>query len=404
MKSKSSIQSVEFATIIILSSVLLQKPCSSFGQTSEATRQVSEVKINVIEENRILRDYEIRNPNELRLATGENLAVAIRGDKLKVVPDTIRPPGLINLTGRKYKLPESYLARLRDGTTTFLEIILICKSNLVLDRSDLRYHGFLTFQLVNMNDDSGSSSALVNPISLTLHSGSLVTLIPDSFELDRINSLIHIECTGKKQLSDSADVKIVTPIKKGGYQYYMSIEPYLELNMTKDTIMGLGIQEAILSVMFSGSESNDSIQVSVDATLGTVKPNIQYIKFNEIAKFNIRSENLGYAEVEVVSNFETLKVSIFYKFPWLYLVLPMIGGILGASAKTYDEKPIKLKKLLVGAILGLIGAIAWYALGINLIGIEMNALLNELAAFGIGATLALLGVRKSHPNIPAPNP
>jgi hypothetical protein len=178
----------------------------------------------------------------------------------------------------------------------------------------------------------------------------------------------------------------------------MLIEPFIEMNLTKSHIQGLGIQDAPISILYVGSDKKDSIKVALDVSKGTVIPNTQYIRFNEPAEFRLRSESIGEAEITATSRYDQLKTSIIYKFPWLYLILPILGGVIGALAKTYDkdnEKPIKIGKLLIGGLLGFSGAIAWYALGINLAGVEWKAEFNELAALGIGIVVTLLGVKKS---------
>ncbi len=353
-------------------------------------------QVNVIRGNTVTKEM-VTNLQSYSLAAGANVAIIERGDKIKSLPAEVMHVGSGDISIKKYLLPETYISRLRNGTTAFLEIIMICQSKLIMDRSDSRYHGLLTFQLINTQQGAGTEEQLAEPVNLTLFSKSLDSFEPGTVSFDRTNAIVQINCAGRKQLEDSAEVNIVTPIKQGGYKYYMEVEPFLEMNLTKNSIKGLGIQDALVSVTYHGSTRNDSVKVMLDVTKGAVKPSTLFVKFNEPAEFKVRSESIGIAEIVATSKFDPLKVPIRYSFPWLYLILPLLGGAVGAFAKTYDsqdEKPIKVGKLLAGALLGLIGAIAWYVLGINLAGIEWKAEFNELAAVGIGAVITLLGIKK----------
>ncbi|NBC64468.1 MAG: hypothetical protein GVY07_02240 [Bacteroidetes bacterium] len=54
--------------------------------------------------------------------------------------------------------------------------------------------------------------------------------------------------------------------------------------------------------------------------------------------------------------------------------------------------------------IGLIGALAYFVLGINLLSIEFSSTFNEFAVFGISALIAFFGIRKlkSDDAVPAP--
>jgi len=44
--------------------------------------------------------------------------------------------------------------------------------------------------------------------------------------------------------------------------------------------------------------------------------------------------------------------------------------------------------------IGLLGALAYFVLGINLLSIEFSSTFNEFAVFGISALIAFFGIRK----------
>jgi small basic protein len=72
-----------------------------------------------------------------------------------------------------------------------------------------------------------------------------------------------------------------------------------------------------------------------------------------------------------------------------------LGGLAGTIIKPEQKsgKRFTNKKFIVGIITGVIGAVAYYFLGINLLGLNLQGPFTEIAVFGVSALFAYLGIR-----------
>jgi uncharacterized membrane protein YjjP (DUF1212 family) len=84
-----------------------------------------------------------------------------------------------------------------------------------------------------------------------------------------------------------------------------------------------------------------------------------------------------------------------FAFPWFFLLASILGGLTGSLAKYYitvKGKKSWKKPVIGGILIGFIGAIAYYSLGVNLLGISMSAGLNEIAVLALSALCAYFGI------------
>jgi hypothetical protein len=259
-----------------------------------------------------------------------------------------------------------------------------------------QFNGKLVFRLLNRNNPTHPGEDLKNPVNFEIYSQKLDVINPARIELNRTNtSSPEITCKGGKGLADSVDVRIVTDFKPEGYVFHLNIEPYLEIMSIKNKILGMGIEETNMTLMLQGTTLTDSIAVSLDASLGSVDPYEIYVYPKRGKQFSVRSAGLGETVITAhAPNIKTIEKRFIYVFPWLFILMAVIGGILGTLAKTYIGTPGKLtlKNVGLGAAFGLIGAVAWYGLGINLLSFELSPVVNEFGAMGVGALIALFGI------------
>jgi presenilin-like A22 family membrane protease len=160
---------------------------------------------------------------------------------------------------------------------------------------------------------------------------------------------------------------------------------------------GLGIQKIPVSIRFIVSNSSDSVKVNVSTTKGMIKPDPLYVSYNKPAIFYLRSEGLGDIVISAASNnLQSNSLTLKYVFPWHFLLASIGGGLLGSFTKYYmnqETKKFSMKPIIGGTLLGFLGAVVYYALGINLIGFNLTADLNEFAVLGFSALCAYFGFR-----------
>jgi len=110
----------------------------------------------------------------------------------------------------------------------------------------------------------------------------------------------------------------------------------------------------------------------------------------------LRSEGTGPISIKVNNrNFVSNTIVVVAVFPWLFLLLSLLGGFVGASAKILQRRSkFSCRPLAFGSIAGLIAAVAYWGLGIVLIGFAVEARgLNEAMVFGFGLLAGFFGLK-----------
>jgi hypothetical protein len=250
--------------------------------------------------------------------------------------------------------------------------------------------GFLLISESGNNDPPGE------PVSIEVLSNEVSSIKPESFKIDHLSiPSSRVELIAD-QVNDSASVKVITASNPNGYITYIKVEPAFAIFSDQNTLQGFGIQEIPVTARFVGSNSSDSLQVNFSSQKGTVTSNSVYVHYNRPATVYLRSEGIGNSKLSATSN--TIKIyelNFRYVFPWLFLLASILGGLLGSLAKYFlavPDKKSSVKPIIGGILIGFIGAIAYYGLGVNLLGISLSAGLNELAVLALSALCAYFGI------------
>ena len=144
------------------------------------------------------------------------------------------------------------------------------------------------------------------PVMVEVVSDYIHTITPVTREIDHLSiPLTEIKFQGR-DLSDSAQVKIITRSNPEGYITYLKIKPAIELNSKRSGMQGLGVQKIPVSVRVLGMSSKDSIMVSFSPEKGTVEPGTVFVHSNRPAVVNFRSEGLGYSTLSASSLFNEI--------------------------------------------------------------------------------------------------
>jgi hypothetical protein len=198
------------------------------------------------------------------------------------------------------------------------------------------------------------------------------------------------------QVSDSAGVKVITTSNPDGYSTYLKVKPSLEIFTNRSTLQGYGIQKIPVDVRFIGSNSPDSVKVNFSVGKGTVNPISAYVSYNKPSTIYLSSEGIGDAKLSAsTNNIQSNDLHFTYIFPWAFLMFSMLGGLIGGLARYYfnqRKKKFPIKPIIGGIFIGFIVAVAYYFLGVNLLGLSISAGLNEIAVLGLSALGAYFGI------------
>jgi hypothetical protein len=194
---------------------------------------------------------------------------------------------------------------------------------------------------------------------------------------------------------DSMEVKVLTVSNPLGYPKNLRVEPAIILTSTRTFIQGLGIQTLPVHVALKGVSSCQPVPVTIETSLGTVNLANLTLSSDQPHEIILRSENLGVINLKVINpNYRSNSITVQAMFPWIFLLLAILGGLIGSLGKNLvGRMKITLRRLALGSIVGLIAAVAYWGLGIVLIGFSVETRgLNEAMVFGLGLLAGYFGL------------
>ena len=360
-------------------------------------RSGSTVKIQTLEGERIKNtDTSVVNNVQLpadkkNIIRYENKIAVLDGASLQKFNEEEKT----NLTNEEVKvIPELHVEPASGlAEATAYRIIFTSQQPLRYNDALKKFSAKLAFLLMN---ESGSNTASIEPVKIEVTSDEPMSIKPGSFEINHLSiPSTNVELI-TDNVNDSASVKVITVSNPSGYITYLKVKPVLELSSNRTKLQGLGIQQIPIAVSFSGSKSFDSVSVTFNPEKGTVSPNPLKMRYNETATVYLRSEGIGKTVlIATASSIKSNPLPFTYTFPWPFLLATILGGLAGTFIRQNTNgarKKITSKVILVGIVTGLIGAAAYYVLGINLLGLSFSAAFNEIAVFVISALFAYFGI------------
>lgn len=326
------------------------------------------VNFNVIENSRdsLRRTATV---NSFNLRPTELKASAKIGDKIEkiditnvsILKDTLK-------MDRVQMLPELYIAK-ESATGNELKyiIIFVDATPLQYESSNNDFRGMIRFLPIESNYVNQQLSikylAVPDTIYLSYNQISLPIVI------SQINyPPIDMSITASNPL-DSLSVKIFTVLNPFGYPTYLPVEPAIVLSSNRHTIQGLGVQTMPFYLSLKGVTSYKPIPVALISSFGDIDSSRVTLKDNSPVKAILRSESLGKIDIAVTQNhYPSNSLSVNAVFPWLFFVLSIIGGLIGGVGKNLiDKKKVTIGLIIGSSIVGLIAAVVYLGLGINLL-------------------------------------
>lgn len=340
----------------------------------------------------------ISSISAFRLNPGENKAVAKTGTKInKLDPSVVSRLNDTHTKAQIYMLPELYYARVSgmDNQQISYRILFIDSAPLRYDFEKDLFEGSIRFLPVEV-DNTGNAQAVEK--TLTQPEKILVSFGSGSIPLaiSQINWPPQDVIVTLPNPRDSVEVRIMTVSNPLGYLKNLRVEPAIILSSTRTVIQGLGIQTLPVHVALKGVSSYRPVPLTVESSLGTIESASLSLSDDQPREVVLRSESLGKIDLKIVNpNFRSNSITIDAVFPWLFLLLSILGGLIGGLGKNLKGKEeITLRSLTLGSIIGLIVAVAYWGLGLKLIDFSFETRgLNEAMVFGLGLIAGFYGLK-----------
>jgi hypothetical protein len=329
-----------------------------------------------------------------QLKPDERKAVVRTGDVISRIDVPIVQPGAPE-RDEVFMLPELYYARV-EGTDEQISYRI-----LFIDAGPLRYNfetalfeGNVRFLPVEVTDPGK-----IKPVKKTLSVPEeiIVSFDPESIPLSisEVNWPPREVSIKARDPRDSLEVRIITMSNPAGYYKSLSIEPAILISSVRTTIQGMGIQTLPLHITLKGVSKYTPVHVGIESSLGTLDSANLVLNGDKPGKVILRSESVGTIGVKVVNaNYRSNALVIEAVFPWMFLLLAILGGLIGGLGKNLlGRRKIAFRSIVLGSIFGLIAAFAYWGLGIELIGFSIETRgLNEAMVFGLGLIAGYFGL------------
>jgi hypothetical protein len=188
-----------------------------------------------------------------------------------------------------------------------------------------------------------------------------------------------------------------------GVDVWIPVEPSIRIETTPRRIQGWGIGTARVVVHMLGVSPDTARSAALTASQGEL--GAVDIKFGRtgIATTQLRSQGGSAATLTAFGpGLGEATASIDFILPWVFLLAAVLGGIAGGAldalqAKRKDGETQRwLEYTIKGVLAGVIGALAWYALGVNLLQLDLGVpRQNELAVFALAALIGYFGISRT---------
>jgi len=165
------------------------------------------------------------------------------------------------------------------------------------------------------------------------------------------------------------------------------VNPFIRVSSHKNTIQGYGIETTLIDIELLGVSDFDPIEVSVRAENGFVEPQrVELSSMAPVQTVSLRSKGAKKDVVTVASDVPSSPDGVDYVFPWVFLLFAILGGIIGTLIRMLPKakKGFRVKAFIAGVLTGFIVALAYWAIGLNLLNFNL-----DFEYFNEGAVLVL---------------
>lgn len=175
---------------------------------------------------------------------------------------------------------------------------------------------------------------------------------------------------------------------------------------------GFGFEAAVVTVHMPRVFGPEEREVTLHPSMGTVEPPSIRLAGGEDGIVHWRARGTGEATLTAsAAGFQIRSDPVSFVWPLSFLIASLLGAILGSVAaqvgatRRYAKAGLgpALGNVFSGLVAGIVTSVA-FAIGINLVGLEIQVVYGEAAAFvlaALGAIYGLPGLRRSRPPVRA---
>ncbi len=294
-------------------------------------------------------------------------------------------------------LPFRYLAPAPDGGLVALRPVYVPNRRLRYDADEELYRGSFYLALEDTLN-RGRSQQLAAAIRLQL-AGDADSLRPATVSFAHTNFPLQEITVATRHVTDSLRVRIIPEFDLSGVDVWLPIAPSLVFESRSKSIAGFGIGSTRLALGVRGSRPSTPVLVTLDADRGTVEPGQVELGPDVAGSVRVRSAGVGPVTVRAFSpELGSAEIGLDFTWPLLFLLAALLGGGFGGLTGYIHARRAKggasvRDHLLTGVSSGVLAAIVYYALGVNLLDVQIDVrYFDEAAVFAFAALAGVLGL------------
>jgi hypothetical protein len=222
---------------------------------------------------------------------------------------------------------------------------------------------------------------------------------PENIELRHTNFPLQRIDLLARRVADSLRVHLVPDFDVRGIDIWVPVEPSLIVETTPKTVQGWGVGNARVIVRVVGASSRAPASVSLAASEGELDTVAVTIGSAGTGTTRLRSGGAGLSTITASApGFNDASTTIRFVAPIVFFGAALLGGVfggLGAAAQRRKgrQRPRWREFAIKGVFTGLLAAVVWYALGVNLLQLDVGLpRFNELAVFAFAALAGFFGI------------
>ncbi|MGH7574896.1 MAG: hypothetical protein ACREM1_07185, partial [Longimicrobiales bacterium] len=226
---------------------------------------------------------------------------------------------------------------------------------------------------------------------------------PDQLTLQHTNlPLQRVELAASRP-SDSLRIHIIPEFDIRGEDVWVPVEPTLVVETSPSRIQGWGVGTARVTVRVLGASGRVPSAVTLWSSAGELDTTTIALGDAGVGATRIRSSGTGAATLRAsAAGFGEAPATIEFEWPILFIIASLAGGVFGGVASAVQgrrtgradaPKPGWRAPAVKGLFAGVLAAAAWYALGVNLLELDVGVpRFNELAVFAFAALAGFFGI------------
>ena len=298
-------------------------------------------------------------------------------------------------------LPEAFITRTSDQEQILFQLLVKQLSPFEYNNETGLFHASIEIHPIqskveDLAETQNEVITLNNPVMLIVEA---IDENQDTVYFSQINwppIVVNLQADPKKKaITDTVTARIKTYGKIDGYETLLSVTPYIKISAGREKIQGFGIQTMPVHISLSGVTTYQDIAAGLRTEKGYFEPDHVVLRAGEISRVILRSEKFGETVItatapNLLSNTEV----VFFVFPWSFLLFSIAGAVIGSLIYVLrsKKKGFNTRSFVVGILLGFTVSVSYWALGLDLLNMNLEiGYLNEFAVIALSILGGLLG-------------